>query len=218
MLPRRSRLAPCGLAVLLGAALSSLPAPASSMPIADIRDVAGSYQGSWLDETFVPAPNPNATGAFSLDVAITGDDAVLTFVIGGFPFVGRIPIDFEFSLPGTVVGNQILLSKIGDPFLGDISGSINDDGTLTAMLGNLPEPGTGDAVDMVNIGGTISVGAVNVVSLDFEVIHDPRLQLPNSFGTLTASTSVPEPVGLASLALLATGLACLRRGAARVRR
>lgn len=200
--------------VALSLLVAAPPAAAGVITIPDhsldeITDIEGRWSGSWTDDTFASPPDPAATGPFALDVAFSGPAATLTFELGGAPFVDGIPADLVITLNGTLTSDGSLLELSGsdDPYLGDVDGQIDGEGDVSASLTDLPEPGTGESVDRVDIAGNFGyLGLAPYLSLDFTVVHDDRLGLPDSHGALSAhpaALTVPEP---GAGALLTSGL------------
>src|SRR6185312_10428488 len=84
----------------------------ASFSHAALQDMVGRYVGAWTNLTF------NSTGKAVIIIDITGTNATLTFDMDGqvFGYVNPPVI----SMPGTVVGNTIVIDNKGVGIFGDI--------------------------------------------------------------------------------------------------
>jgi len=147
---RRKLIGPKILLLLLF--LFSAPLAHAALP-----DLVGRYVGTWTNITF------GSTGKAVIIIQISGTNATLTFDMDGFVF-GYIdpPV---ISMPGTVVGNTIVIDNHGVGIFGDIKGSI--DGTTGAFQTTLTNVPGGFIQDVTNIG-SITNGVINVnYTVDF---------------------------------------------------
>lgn len=183
---------------LVFATATALPADANG-----IRDIAGTYVGSWTNLTF------GSTGPAEIDIAFSDSQATIRFDMGGPVFGGFDPP--EIMMLGTVVGDDLPISSSGLNVFGDISGSIaGADGSFAFVIENIP----GDFIDRVTAEGSIAAG---VIDLGYTVIFPgPSGPTNPASGVLTAV--IPEPATFALLGLGAGGLAVLRLRGVRSRR
>jgi hypothetical protein len=129
----------------------------ASFSHAALQDLVGRYVGAWTNLTF------GSTGKAVIIIDVSGTNATLTFDMDGFVF-GYIdpPV---ISMPGTVVGNTIVLDNKGVGIFGDIKGSI--DGTTGAFQTTLTNVPGGFINDVTN-SGFVTNGVISVsYTVDF---------------------------------------------------
>jgi hypothetical protein len=142
-----------------------------------VQDLAGRYVGAWTNTTF------GSTGKAVIEIQITGTNATLLFDMDGYVFGSMDPP--LITMPGTVIGEVILIDNKGVGMFGDIKGSVDAvQKTLTATLTNIP----GGRIQSVTNVGTIDGG---VIALDYTV-HFPGPPGPDNpaYGVM-ATTLVP---------------------------
>jgi hypothetical protein len=124
---------------------------------AALVDMVGRYVGAWTNITF------GSTGKAVIIIGISGTNSTLTFDMDGFVF-GYIDPP-AITMPGTVVGNTMLIDNHGVGIFGDIKGSI--DGTTGAFQTSLTNVPGGFITQVTNVG-LITNGIINVnYTVDF---------------------------------------------------
>ncbi len=180
---------------ILGLLVAATPAAALG-----IRDIAGSYAGSWTNLTF------GSTGPAQIDISFDGASAEIRFDMGGPVFGGFDPP--PVTMLGTVVGDSLVINAFGVSIFGDISGSVDgSDGSFSFLITNIP----GGFISEVTAEGAIANGTLD---LDYTILFDgPTGPTNPALGVLTAV--VPEPAPTALLLLGTVGMAASRRRGAR---
>ncbi len=90
---------------------------------------AGTWSGSWTNTTF------NSTGPIEATIEFNEDGTgIFTFDAGGFIFGAFDPPAITF--PATFDATGVTIDLPGDEFFGDVTVTINPDGTFT-MIGDL---------------------------------------------------------------------------------
>lgn len=158
-----------GAGVLVGCE-SGTSAPATPLVLADL---AGNWSGNWNNTTY--STTGPVTAQFAFDPG--GTSGTATVDPGGNVFgMGDPPaLDLPFSGTADSIGGTLT----GGP-RGDVSFSINSDGTLAATITNVP----GGAIGRVEITGTVSA---TTIDLDYTITFTGGSPPAHGTATLTKS-------------------------------
>ncbi len=196
--------------VAAGGCLLAVLATAPPARALDLPDL-GHYVGSWINQTFYnPSFPDNATGPVSFTAALTDSTLSIGFDLGGMVFGFADPPPIYFDVPLTIVNDSLTYpivfhADVVDTMLGDIDGSLAEDGSLSLTISNLlPVIANFGGFDRVEATGTLSGGLLDLVYGVFVVGQTA----PYAEGVLQAA-HVPEPSSLSMLLLI--GMSLLRR-------
>ncbi|MEQ9453656.1 MAG: PEP-CTERM sorting domain-containing protein [Phycisphaeraceae bacterium] len=182
---------------LLLAGMGSLAtaAPASAFDASDL----GFYDGDWFNTTF------SSTGNMDFTFTSDGSSVTVSIQLGGFVFgfpAPAAPLVYSFPINGGT--GEIDFATVGDPLLGDITGSADSSGNVSLFATNFAVTSPAFGFDSFSISGTASDG---VIDFDYTI---------EASGTVFAvgeinAVQIPEP---ASVALLSLGMLALTRRSA----
>lgn len=171
----------------------------------------GQYLGTWVNDTFYDPNFPNnATGPVDITLAVSDSTLHVAFDLGGLIFGFADPPPILFDAPLTFDGGGLVFpvnfsAAQAQTMLGDISGTLESDGSLQLVIDNLLAPIANLGFTRLEAAGTLDGG---LLELAYDVFKTTRANEPYASGSLTA-VLIPEPATAALL--LVCGGALLRR-------
>lgn len=168
-------------------------------------DDLGAYVGTWVNHTFYdPAFPDDATGPVALTLALSDSTLHVAFDLGGQVFGFADPPPVLFDAPLTFDGGGLVFpvhfsATQAQTMLGDISGTLESDGSLHLVIDNLLAPIANLGFARVEATGTLGGGLVDLV---YDVFRVESGDEPYASGALTA-VLIPEPATLGLCVLVA---------------
>ncbi len=179
--------------VLSAVVLSVCVATAATESRADVE-----YSGTWNNTSF----DTSGDAYFELDLNTTAGTYEILMDLDGFVFAFVDPD--PFTLTGTLnPDGSAVISELGHPLFGDVTGTVDGLGLINITAANLPSPGAGDRIAGATITGFFTDSVISLAyTIDFQ---PPFVTTPinegDEFALGTIFAEVPEPASAALLLL-----------------